>query len=91
MRLLTTLFLMTAILLSGCCSNREAAPEPPAVKLEPKAVVPLSKADQMRQKAKIAEAADLIGYDGKAIRRDLNKIIDQHEQSAKQLEDLNNL
>jgi hypothetical protein len=61
------------------------------VKAEPKAVAPLSKSDQMRQKAKVAEAASLIGYDGKAIRRDLDKIIDQHEQSAKQLEDLNNL
>lgn len=79
---------MGAILLGGCCGNQEAAPAP---KVEPKAAAPMSQADQRRQKAKVAEAATLIGYDGKAIRRDLDKIIDQQEQSAKQLEDLNNL
>jgi len=79
---------MGAVFMSGCCGNQEAAPAP---KIEPKAVAPMSQADQMRQKAKVAEAASLIGYDGKAIKRDLDKIIDQHEQSAKQLEDLNNL
>lgn len=88
MRFMTVIFLISAISVGGCCSRQEAAPAP---KAEPKAVAPLSKADQMRQKAKVAEAASLIGYDGKAIRRDLNKIIDQQEQSAKQLEDLNNL
>ncbi len=88
MRLVFLLFLMSAILLGGCCSNQAAAPAP---KVEPKAAAPMSQADQRRQKAKVAEAATLIGYDGKAIRRDLDKIIDQQEQSAKQLEDLNNL
>jgi len=88
MRLMTLIFLISATFAGGCCSKQEAVPQP---KAEPKAVAPLSKSDQLRQKAKIAEAADLIGYDGKAIKRDLNKIIDQQEQSAKQLEDLNNL
>jgi hypothetical protein len=82
------IFLISAMLTGGCCSKQEAVSVP---KTEPKANAPLSKADQLRQKAKVAEAANLIGYDGKAIRRDLNKIIDQQEQSAKQLEDLNNL
>ncbi|OGK08855.1 MAG: hypothetical protein A2W80_06375 [Candidatus Riflebacteria bacterium GWC2_50_8] len=82
--------MVSACLLAGCCARPDAAkPVQPEVKSEIKA--PLSKSDQMRQKAKIAEAASLIGYDGKAINRDLNKIIDEQERSAKQLEDLKGL
>ncbi len=88
MRLLTVIFLILGAFVGGCCGREETAPVDEA---GPKAVAPLSQADQMRQKAKVAEAADLIGYDGKAIKRDLDKIIDQHEKSAKQLEDLDNL
>jgi len=76
---------VVACMLTGCC----AGPKPVQPKVEVKA--PLSKSDQLRQKAKIAEAASLIGYDGKAIKRDLNKFIDQQEEDAKQLEDLKNL
>lgn len=84
------MIMVSACLLSGCCAGPDAAkPVKPEVKSEIKA--PLSKSDQMRQKAKIAEAASLIGYDGKAINRDLNKIIDAQESSAKQLEDLKGL
>ncbi|EKD83443.1 MAG: hypothetical protein ACD_39C00675G0003 [uncultured bacterium] len=84
-----TIFMIiaSACLLVGCCAGPDSAkPAQPEVKSEVKA--PLSKTDQLRQKAKIAEAASLVGYDGKAINRDLNKIIDQQEQSAKQLDDL---
>ncbi len=69
-------------LLSGC-GEAEKKPEPP------KKV--LSKTDQMRQKAKVAEAASLVGYDGKAIKENLNKIIDESEKAEKQLKEINDL
>ncbi len=81
------ILLITAFLIPGCCTQTKPVTEvKPAVP-----AAPLSQADQMRKKANIAEAASLIGYDGKAIKRDLNKIIDQQEKSAKQLEDLKGL
>lgn len=61
------------------------------VKKEPEKKPVLSKSDQMRQKAKIAEAASLVGYDGKAIKENLNKMIDESERSRKELEDLKGL
>ncbi|HAE37360.1 MAG TPA: hypothetical protein DCG57_01840 [Candidatus Riflebacteria bacterium] len=84
------MIIASVCLLTGCCAGTDAAkPTQPEVKSEIKQ--PLSQSDQMRQKAKVAEAASLIGYDGKAINRDLNKIIDEQERSAKQLEELNGL
>ena len=44
--------------------------------------------DSLRKKANVAEAASMVGYDGKAIKKDLNKIIDEREKMDKQLKDL---
>ena len=44
--------------------------------------------DKLRKKANVAEAASVVGYDGKAIKKDLNKIIDEREKMDKQLKDL---
>ena len=44
--------------------------------------------DKLRKKANAAEAASMIGYDGKALKKDLNKIIDEREKMDKQLKDL---
>ncbi len=44
--------------------------------------------DNLRKKANVAEAASVVGYDGKAIKKDLNKIIDDREKMDKQLKDL---
>ena len=44
--------------------------------------------DQLRKKANVAETASMLGYDGKAIKKDLNKIIDEREKMDKQLKDL---
>ena len=86
------LLFVSASLLCGCGAAPEApktaAPAPAA---EKSAGVPLSKADALREKAKFAEAASLVGYDGKAIKEDLNKVIDAQEEAAKRLEDLNNI
>ncbi len=44
--------------------------------------------DKLRKKANVAEAASMAGYDGKAIKKELNKIIDEREKMDKQLNDL---
>ena len=44
--------------------------------------------DKLRKKANAAEAASMVGYDGKAIKKELNKIIDEREKMDKQLSDL---
>ena len=44
--------------------------------------------DDLRKKANVAGAADIIGYDGKRIKKDLNKIIDEREKMDNQLKDL---
>lgn len=44
--------------------------------------------DKLRKKANVAEAASMAGYDGKALKKDLNKIIDEREKMDKQLNDL---
>ena len=44
--------------------------------------------DKLRKKANAAEAASMVGYDGKAIKKELNKIIDEREKMDKQLQDL---
>lgn len=79
------LLAVSIICVCGCCAK-----EVP-VKKEPEVKAPLSKADELRQKAKIAEAASLVGYDGKAIHADLDKLIDNQEKAAKQLEDMNDI
>ena len=43
--------------------------------------------DQLRKKAEVAEAASLVGYDGKDIKKKLNKVIDDREKMDKQLKD----
>jgi len=73
--------------ITGCCAGPEAS-RPVEEKQGEIASAPMSQSDKLRQKAKIAEAASMVGYDGKAIRRDLDKIIDQQEAAAKQFEDL---
>ena len=44
--------------------------------------------DKLRKKANVAESASMVGYDGKAIKKELNKIIDEREKMDKQLQDL---
>jgi outer membrane murein-binding lipoprotein Lpp len=51
----------------------------------------LTKTEQLHNKAKVAEAAGIVGYDGKQIREDLDKIIDQNAEHQKMLEDINDM
>lgn len=83
---------MLAILITACALSAGCGSEPEVKKAPvPEVKAPLSKSDELRQKANIAEAASLVGYDGKAIKENLNKIIDEQENAAKQLEDLKDI
>lgn len=44
--------------------------------------------DKLRKKANVAEAASMVGYDGKEIKKQLNKIIDENEKMNNQIKDL---
>ncbi len=83
------LFGLLAFFVCGCGSSEPPKAAAPVV--ENSAKEPLSKTDELRKKANFAEAASLVGYDGKAIKESLNKVIDEQEKAAKQLEDLKDI
>jgi hypothetical protein len=87
MRKLTlTVLLSGSILMLGCGSS-----EPEKTKDETTRAKPLTKKEKLHNKAKITEAASLVGYDGKKIHKDLDKIIDEnakHQDALKELDDL---
>lgn len=84
------------VVIAGCailCGCWGSAPEPQKTDV-PAAVVktaPANSTDELRRKADLTEAASLVGYDGKAIKEDLHKVIDAQQEAAKRLEDLNNI
>lgn len=80
----TIVLMVVALAVAGCGGS-------PEVKKEPEKKPVLSKSDELRRKAKFTEAASLVGYDGKAINKNLNKIIDESENANKQLKELNDL
>ncbi len=85
------LFLLPAtVFLYGCGSGSET-PKTAAPAVTNASGTAMSKTDELKEKAKIAEAASLVGYDGKAIREDLNKVIDIQAEEAKRLEDLKDI
>ena len=77
-------------LLSGCWGSTPAPQKTDAPAAVEKAV-PMNSTDELRRKADLTEAASLVGYDGKAIKEDLHKVIDAQQEAAKRLEDLNNI
>ena len=85
------------VLVAGCalfcgCWGSTPAPQKtdtPAAAAEK--TVPMNSTEELRRKADLTEAASLVGYDGKAIKQDLHKVIDAQQEAAKRLEDLNNI
>ncbi len=77
------LLLLVAVCSSGCGNSVQPR--------KPEAAAPVSQADQLRQKARITEAASMVGYDGKAIRKNLDKIIDESEEAKRQLKQIDGL
>lgn len=75
-----------SLFVSGCGS------EPEVKKIEPaQPVKPLTKTEQLHQKAKFTEAASMVGYDGKDIHQKLDKIIDENAAHEKMLKDVGDL
>ena len=89
-------FLSGVILLVGCGSSSTPTEKTVEKKIQVNNGITENKVDsgkkvdydQLRKKANVAEAASMVGYDGKAIKKDLNKIIDEREKMDKQLKDL---
>lgn len=77
------LILGVSLLITGCGS------EPEVKKAEP--TKPLTKTEELKRKAKLTEAASIVGYDGKAIHKNLDKIIDENAKHQKMLEDVGDL
>ena len=71
MKLITTVVL--AIFLFVACNEK------------PKAVEPKEK-DEARQSTKTLEAADLIGYDGKRLRKTTDRVLDANDKRNKDIQ-----
>ena len=83
-------FVAGSALLCGCWGS---APTPQKADAPAAAAktAPANSVDELRRKADLTEAASLVGYDGKAIKQDLHKVIDAQQEAAKRLEDLNDI
>ena len=101
MKQMLGLLLIPSLLVVGCGSS-EAPKQSKAAANKAATEEVLSTAEQnivnnsngetdyenLRKKANVAEAASIVGYDGKAIKKQLNKVIDENEKMNKQLQDL---
>lgn len=101
MKQMLGLLLITSLLVVGCGSS-ETPKQSKAAANKAATEEVLSTAEQnivnnsngetdyenLRKKANVAEAASIVGYDGKAIKKQLNKVIDENEKMNKQLQDL---
>lgn len=86
------------VIVAGCvilCGCWGSTPEPQKTDVPaaaaPAKPAPANSTDELRRKADLTEAASLVGYDGKAIKEDLHKVIDAQQEAAKRLEDLNDI
>ena len=84
------------VIIAGCvilCGCWGSTPEPQKTDVPAAAVktAPANSVEELRRKADLTEAASLVGYDGKAIKENLHKVIDAQQEDAKRLEDLNNI
>ena len=69
-----------ALFITGCGGGEKVEKKPAAKKK------PLTKTEELKRKAALTEAASMVGYDGKRIHKDLNKIIDANQKGMKDLE-----
>lgn len=91
MKILTGILFITLLIAPGCGSEPEKIPSKVPKVSKNSVSVPKTDAEkikELRKKANIAEAASIIGYDGKAIKRDLNKLIDKHEDNIGKFNEL---
>ncbi len=82
--------LIVSFFASGCCSRSETSGQSVPVS-SPGAAAPADKMQELRRRADLSEAASLVGYDGKAIKEDLHKILDAQQEQARRLKELENI
>jgi uncharacterized protein YceK len=85
------LIILSSLLLSGCGGSSEPAKEKAAPATAAKSAnssKEMRKTEKLHQKAKVAEAASLVGYDGKDIRKKLDTIIDANAEHEKMLKNV---
>ena len=68
--------LAATLLVAGCGKEAE----------KPKVQAPETRAETLHRKARAARMGDLVGYDGKQIQKNLDKVIDANEAHVKELE-----
>ncbi|MGM0600872.1 MAG: hypothetical protein ACQETH_13765 [Candidatus Rifleibacteriota bacterium] len=84
------LLCLAALVITGCGGSEPAKEKQTKVE-DKKPVKPMTKTEKLKQKAKVSEAASIIGYDGKKIHKELDQIIDQSAEHKKMLEDAGDL
>lgn len=89
-KILLPAIISSLLLFSGCCSKSSEKSQQPAQPAANK-TEKLSDKEKLHNRAKLAEAATLVGYDGKQIRENLDKIIDANDAHKKMFEDLDGL
>lgn len=73
------ILVLTALtFLSGCGTTKKVTKKPKKK---------LTRVQELHRKAKFSEAAGIVGYDGKAIHKQLDKVIDLREKETKDLND----
>ena len=81
------LVLTLIITMTGCCSSDDSQAEVENTQVETEKEE-MSRADKLREKARVSEASSLLGYDGKALHKDLQTIIDQSEKQQDMFDNL---
>ena len=84
------LLCLVALVITGCGGSETKKEEQTKVE-EKKPAKPMTETEKLKQKAKVSEAASIVGYDGKKIHKQLDQIIDQSAEHKKMLEDAGDL
>lgn len=84
LKMILFIVLMVSPVLGGCCDSKnnikeKAEANKAVVDDISKEIIPINKSanggtdyDELRRKVNVAEAASVVGYDGKAIKKDFN-------------------
>lgn len=86
-RIFCVFALVASLFFSGCCGRDSTSGQTAPVSVSAPGSS-TTKVDELRRRADLSEAASLVGYDGKAIKEDLHKILDAQEDRARRLKEL---
>jgi uncharacterized protein YceK len=90
-KILLMLIVSGTFAICGCGSEPSADEQKKVEGKKPAAAKEMTKEEKLHKKARITEAASLVGYDGKKIRKDLDKFIDESAKQEKMLKDLDDM